>query len=428
MEKRLLGKSGIEVSKLCYGTLTFCGSQANLSPEEGGELLLYAASKGVNFIDTAELYGTYAHVAYAIKHSKTPLVISTKSYAYDRKGAKESLEKARREMNLDVIDIFMMHEQETVMTMLGHMQALEYYLEMKTKGIIRAVGISTHAIEPVQAVFQAKAFGNKLPHKEQFNKLDININHIAEIETNKISLLNDTKTITNSDSNADYKLLDLDNINNININNININNINNNNINFNFNNINSSNNINNSGSSNNSNNWKAHWCEFEPRLYKEIDVIHPILNFSGIGLLDGTSKQMENAVREAHKVGVGIFGMKMFGGGNLFNDFEKATKYALNLDCADAYAVGMQSKMEIDMNIALFENRKVDQKLINQTRSRKRRLLVEEWCTGCGACVKECKAGAMSVSLDGKAMVNKDICVLCSYCARACRDFAIKVV
>lgn len=332
MERRALGKTGIIVSRLCYGTLTMSLSQAGLSPEEGGELIAYAAGYGVDFIDTAELYGTYAHVRHALKHSSVPLTISTKSYAYDKKSAQESVEKARRELDADVIDLFMLHEQESTMTMIGHREAFDYYLSMKDKGVIRAVGLSTHAIEPVEAAAQAKR-GDR-------------------------------------------------------------------------------------------NGW---WREFDPGSYREIDVIHPLLNFSGIGLLDGTAERMRAAVEDAHRAGVGVLGMKMLGGGNLFNDFDKAVTYALSIDAADAYAVGMQNRNEIDMNVALFEGRAVHPGQLAAAKSRKRRLHIEEWCAGCGACVGQCKSGALSI-VGGKACCDSDKCTLCSYCAKACRDFAIKVV
>lgn len=339
MDNRKLGFSNIDVSRLCYGTLSFSKSQANLSVHDASDLLLYAQERGINFVDTAELYETYAHVGLAVKKSKSPFVVSTKSYAYDKESAAKSVEKARKEMNLDVIDIFMLHEQENTMTMLGHMQALEYYLEMKSKGIIRAVGLSTHAIEPVRSIIQAKS-----------------------------SLYKEVMP-----------------------------------------------------------GWKNNWSEFDPTFYSDIDVIFPIINVSGIGLLDGTASDMIEAVEIAHSLGIGVLGMKILGGGNLLRNFKEAFDYALSIDCVDSFAIGMQSREEIDVNIALFENREIDSETLNKTMQKKRNLLIEDYCCGCGECIKLCGAKALSI-IDGKATVNKERCVLCSYCARACKDFAIKVV
>jgi len=45
----------------------------------------------------------------------------------------------------------MLHEQESRLTLKGHREALEYYISMKEKGIIKAVGVSTHNVEVVEA-------------------------------------------------------------------------------------------------------------------------------------------------------------------------------------------------------------------------------------------------------------------------------------
>jgi diketogulonate reductase-like aldo/keto reductase len=73
-----------------------------------------------NFIDTAEMYETYEHIREAIRISGKHPVVATKSYAYSKEGARASLEKARKELDLDVIDIFLLHEQESEHTLRGH--------------------------------------------------------------------------------------------------------------------------------------------------------------------------------------------------------------------------------------------------------------------------------------------------------------------
>jgi len=119
--------------------------------------------------------------------------------------------------------------------------------------------------------------------------------------------------------------------------------------------------------------------------------------------------------------------MKMFGGGNLLNDFDKALNYALSLKQVHSFAVGMQSKKEIDSNIAFFSGIKPSEDEINYAISKKRKLIIEDWCIGCGECVKICKSDAIMIS-DNQAIVDNSKCVLCSYCARGCGEFAIKVV
>ncbi|MHB1452790.1 MAG: aldo/keto reductase [Saccharofermentanales bacterium] len=333
---RPLGNTGLQVSRLCYGTLSLSGSQSSLTSADGGRILAYAYSRGINFWDTAEIYDTYPHIREALRSISTPPVISTKSYAYDRKSASASFDRARRETGLDVIDIFMLHEQMNALTLLGHREALEFYIGQRDKGLIRAVGISTHAIEPVQAVTYART-------------------GIQQADMHPRIL------------------------------------------------------------------------EFDLGILKEIDVVFPIINMKGLGLLDGSANTMAAAAEAAHTAGVGVLGMKMFGGGNLLHDFDQALEYGLGLGCVDAFAVGMQNEQEIDTNVKLFSGMPVTSEMLDGVRSKKRRLIVEEWCTGCGACVARCRGGAMQLR-DGRAYVDNDKCVLCSYCASVCPEFVIKVV
>ena len=146
-EVPILGATGLKVSVLCmlFGTRS---AQYNLSDEER-ELIDYAVSKGVNFFDTGELYGVYRQLR-CLK-DKSGVVISSRSYAASRDEMKASLETARREMNRDKIEIFGLHEQESGLTLKGHMQALEYLAESREKGLIDAVSVSTHYVACVRS-------------------------------------------------------------------------------------------------------------------------------------------------------------------------------------------------------------------------------------------------------------------------------------
>ncbi|TWH79813.1 aldo/keto reductase [Sedimentibacter saalensis] len=139
------------VSKLCYGTLSLSDLQNNNTEENKVKLLNYAYDKGINFFDTAELYDNYNIIKQFIKDKdRVKLNIATKSYAYDRKSAEYSVNKALEEMNTDYLDVFMLHEQDNGNNFLGHYQAVERLLEYKQQGIIKHFGISTHRVEAVR--------------------------------------------------------------------------------------------------------------------------------------------------------------------------------------------------------------------------------------------------------------------------------------
>jgi len=152
MDYNYLGSTGLKVSKLAFGTLTISPLQKNLSVEESLPVMLEAFKQGINFFDTAEGYDNYDHLRNFLKHvNRKAVVISTKTYAYSREQAEKSLEKALKEMDTSYIDLFMLHEQMNEQTIKGHYDAIEYFLEMKKKGIIRAIGISTHFVAGVKA-------------------------------------------------------------------------------------------------------------------------------------------------------------------------------------------------------------------------------------------------------------------------------------
>ena len=152
--------------------------QANLPPEDAARVLSYAFDRGINFTDTAQYYDNYGLIRRALEICRDPdgVVISTKTYAYSRELAKEAVEQARRELDRDVIDIFMLHEQESYETLRGHMEALDYLFECRARGVVKAVGASMHHIAAVRGVETLARRGIKLDVIHPiFNKAGIGI-------------------------------------------------------------------------------------------------------------------------------------------------------------------------------------------------------------------------------------------------------------
>lgn len=150
METVQVGARDVRVTRLCFGTLTMGPLQRSLPVERGAQLIAYAAERGVTFVDTAEYYRTYPYIREALRVHPN-LAVCTRSYAYDREGAKRSVALAQEGIGREHIDLFLMHEQESVHTLRGHVEALAYYLELRDRGVIGAVGISTHHVAAVDA-------------------------------------------------------------------------------------------------------------------------------------------------------------------------------------------------------------------------------------------------------------------------------------
>jgi len=154
MERRLLGRTGIEVSRLCFGTLTF--RQVDNDPQSGADVIVHALDSGVNFVDTAEGYTTYEHVRLARK-TRPGFVVNTKSPAKTYEDMSKSIEKARRELDMDTIDSFLMHgcggPNDGIAERRG---ALDCLLEAQSRGVIRAVGLSSHYVSGIRQAAECK--------------------------------------------------------------------------------------------------------------------------------------------------------------------------------------------------------------------------------------------------------------------------------
>lgn len=153
MKKRKLGTTDLYVTPVAFGVLTMGGSQMDLPLQEGAELIRYAIDKGINFFDTAQYYETYPYLREALKGmDRAPEnpdfpVICTKCLGSSYEEMEDAIEEALEEMDLETIDIFLLHEvrQDPDWDMrAGAWQCLQDY---KEKGVIRAIGVSTHHVD-----------------------------------------------------------------------------------------------------------------------------------------------------------------------------------------------------------------------------------------------------------------------------------------
>lgn len=151
-----LGSTGIKTSRLAMGTGTVGSGhhshQTALGTKGLSDLLLNGYDHGLRFFDSADSYGSHPHVAEAIKHlPRDKVTVLTKSWARDAAGMRADLERFRRELGTDYLDVCLMHcvtEADWTTKFRGAMDVLE---EAKQKGIIRAHGCSCHSIDALRA-------------------------------------------------------------------------------------------------------------------------------------------------------------------------------------------------------------------------------------------------------------------------------------
>jgi len=151
-----LGKTGIQTSRLAMGTGTvgsgYHSHQTALGVKGLSDLLLNGYDRGLRFFDSADSYGSHPHVAEALKHvPRDKVTVLTKTWARDAASARADLDRFRRELGTDHIDVCLMHcltEGDWTDRYKGVMDVLS---EAKEKGIIRAHGCSCHSIEALRA-------------------------------------------------------------------------------------------------------------------------------------------------------------------------------------------------------------------------------------------------------------------------------------
>jgi aryl-alcohol dehydrogenase-like predicted oxidoreductase len=152
----VLGNTGIRASRLACGTGTVGSGhqshQSALGIQGLADLLWHGYDQGIRFFDTADTYGTHPHVAEALKRvPREKVTVLTKSRARDADGIRADLDRFRKELHTDYLDICLMHcvtEADWTEMFRGAMDALS---EAREKGIIRAHGCSCHSIEALRA-------------------------------------------------------------------------------------------------------------------------------------------------------------------------------------------------------------------------------------------------------------------------------------
>jgi aryl-alcohol dehydrogenase-like predicted oxidoreductase len=151
-----LGNTGIQTSRLAMGTGTMGwghhSNQTGLGVKGLADLLLNGYDSGLRFFDAADQYGSHPHVAEALKQVKRDKVtVLTKTFSRDPESARADLDRFRRELGTDYIDVVLIHcvtEEDWTIRFRGVMDVLS---EAKQKGVIRAHGVSCHSIGALQA-------------------------------------------------------------------------------------------------------------------------------------------------------------------------------------------------------------------------------------------------------------------------------------
>jgi aryl-alcohol dehydrogenase-like predicted oxidoreductase len=146
-----LGRTGLRVSRLGLGTDIMHAGGITLG--YATEIMLRAWQLGVTFIDTDYGYDVLPALAAALPHmERSRLALATKTYASTREGALRDVQQALDALKTEYIDLFLLHSVNTMAQYESRSRALEGLDEAKSRGWVRHVGLSTHAVSVMQGM------------------------------------------------------------------------------------------------------------------------------------------------------------------------------------------------------------------------------------------------------------------------------------
>ncbi|HSV30886.1 MAG TPA: aldo/keto reductase [Atribacteraceae bacterium] len=316
MKRNRLGLLDIRVSELCFGMLPMGPLQANLPQAKAIRLLRQAYDGDIIFFDTAELYQTYEFLQAAFTPSDG-VIIASKSTAVTYPDMEKSVEFALRKTGREVIDIFHLHAARATKEVFSERSgALTYLVKAREKGLIRAIGISTHAVDVVEAA----------------------------------------------------------------------------------------------------------------ALQPEIEVVFPIVNLEGIGILHGNLSGMLQAIKKVYQNGKGLYAMKVLAGGHLLGSLIDALDYVRNIREFSSLAIGMVREVELAFHLAYFGNQPIPRNVLELCQDRRqKKLIMLPFCRHCERCLETCPAGAIARGSNG-LIISPEKCLSCGYCLPACPEFNLRFV
>jgi aryl-alcohol dehydrogenase-like predicted oxidoreductase len=173
MIKRALGKTGLQVSEVAFGCVEI-GMPYGIGVEsihdmpteqEAIHLLRKAFESGINFFDTARMYGTSENIiGKAFKNNRNRVVIATKCkhfknsdeglpcYQVLRSAIMQSLQESLDALQTNYVDVYMVHQAD--LEIIQSADVREIFTSLKEAGLIRATGVSTYTNEQTEKAIE----------------------------------------------------------------------------------------------------------------------------------------------------------------------------------------------------------------------------------------------------------------------------------
>ena len=182
MKYAQLGASGVQASRVALGVMRI----SEKSPEEAVKIITTAMDCGINFFDTADVYGAgkssqvlgRALKDAGIARDKVILqtkfgIVAGKRYDFSKKHLLEALDFELNNLGVDYVDFALLHRPDTLVEL---DQVAEAFNELQNAGKVRHFGVSN--VNPWQAELLQSAVDQKL----EVNQLQFGLGHTGMVE------------------------------------------------------------------------------------------------------------------------------------------------------------------------------------------------------------------------------------------------------
>ncbi|HEX8291235.1 MAG TPA: aldo/keto reductase [Pyrinomonadaceae bacterium] len=151
-----LGRSGLKVSLVGIGTGSIGharrSNQTRLGQPAFTKLMRHALDRGVNFFDLADSYGSHPFFREAVRGvERSRYVIQTKTDSRDPREAAADVDRFLKELDTDYVDSLIIHCVTEPDWTTRYRGVLDVFSEAKRKGKVRAVGVTCHSFEALEA-------------------------------------------------------------------------------------------------------------------------------------------------------------------------------------------------------------------------------------------------------------------------------------
>lgn len=144
MEYRILGKTGLRVSRMGFGGIPIQRADAQATRQ----VLLKLMEAGVNYIDTARAYTvSEEYLGQALEGIREKFILASKTYTRSKEGAARDIETSLRNLRTDYIDLYQIHNPTAAELAIvqGEEGALAALQEAKAAGKIGHIGVTLHS-------------------------------------------------------------------------------------------------------------------------------------------------------------------------------------------------------------------------------------------------------------------------------------------